>query len=412
MSIGDTGIVHNVIESRPPYANFTRNASFSKPEKNPPYGVDRVMALGQFGKDVVTTSTKGHRPLPYTGHGRTTTYKNDYHSERRLKRQNAPYSPNSNASFVPGGIKMPTARHRETRSNVQYTTARPPPMHMRPPSLPRPSLTWRTFERVRPAPELRLESVKKIPQSFRGANEIALPRASNRFLNNGSDTGESTNDISFTISKDSSANESVRNAKLLAEMGERNQRHRGGNDTDSYDPIAYSDYDSEEEARYRRESRARRRYMEDVDEDGTPIDGTRTYIDAGEARKRTVTSTYIKEEDDSYESRVPIVFREESHRPPEAGPLEVRELERLRQRELERFERDRVRPRSPSPVVRERESRPGKTSHFSTNGGGPGGFNFSNPDAIFAEFMRNSSESRGDDDYADVFSTFAGRDRP
>lgn len=48
-----------------------------------------------------------------------------------------------------------------------------------------------------------------------------------------------------------------------------------------------------------------------------------------------------------------------------------------------------------------------RTYHFSTNGGGGGnGFNFSNPNNIFAEFMRASAGGGGggydDDDFADI----------
>ncbi|KAG6356817.1 hypothetical protein INS49_014691 [Diaporthe citri] len=51
-----------------------------------------------------------------------------------------------------------------------------------------------------------------------------------------------------------------------------------------------------------------------------------------------------------------------------------------------------------------------KTFHFSTNGGGPGGFNFSNPDSIFAEFMRSGGGpgGGGDDDFDNLFSAFGG----
>jgi hypothetical protein len=77
------------------------------------------------------------------------------------------------------------------------------------------------LDRVKRGPGFELDRVETGP-GFE--NQVAHPRASSP------DTGDSTNDISFTISKDSSADERVRNAKLLADMGERNQRHRGGND--------------------------------------------------------------------------------------------------------------------------------------------------------------------------------------
>jgi DnaJ family protein B protein 4 len=39
-----------------------------------------------------------------------------------------------------------------------------------------------------------------------------------------------------------------------------------------------------------------------------------------------------------------------------------------------------------------------RTFHFSTGGGGPGGFNFSNPENIFSEFLRGQGGGLGDDD--------------
>ncbi|KAM5342344.1 hypothetical protein ACJ41O_013310 [Fusarium nematophilum] len=56
-----------------------------------------------------------------------------------------------------------------------------------------------------------------------------------------------------------------------------------------------------------------------------------------------------------------------------------------------------------------------RTFHFNTSGGGPGGFGFSNPEDIFAEFMRNGGGVHGsagdDDDYPNVFSGFGGAGR-
>jgi DnaJ family protein B protein 4 len=53
----------------------------------------------------------------------------------------------------------------------------------------------------------------------------------------------------------------------------------------------------------------------------------------------------------------------------------------------------------------------GRTFHFST-GGGDGGFNFSNPESIFAEFMRGSanggSAGMDEDDIAGMFGNMAG----
>ncbi|KAH7033165.1 uncharacterized protein B0I36DRAFT_240909 [Microdochium trichocladiopsis] len=49
-----------------------------------------------------------------------------------------------------------------------------------------------------------------------------------------------------------------------------------------------------------------------------------------------------------------------------------------------------------------------RTFHFSTGGGGPGGFNFSNPESIFAEFMRGSGGGGGMGDEEDFASMFGG----
>lgn len=52
---------------------------------------------------------------------------------------------------------------------------------------------------------------------------------------------DSTKDINFTISKDSCADEGVRQAKLLAEMGDRSLRNRNGNGTVGESNVAQSD---------------------------------------------------------------------------------------------------------------------------------------------------------------------------
>jgi DnaJ family protein B protein 4 len=44
--------------------------------------------------------------------------------------------------------------------------------------------------------------------------------------------------------------------------------------------------------------------------------------------------------------------------------------------------------------------------HFSTGGGGNGGFSFSNPESIFSEFFRSGGAGMGDDD--DVFANLGG----
>ncbi len=58
--------------------------------------------------------------------------------------------------------------------------------------------------------------------------------------------------------------------------------------------------------------------------------------------------------------------------------------------------------------------RGGRTFHFSTNGGSSGGFSFSNPESIFAEFLRGGgaggggSGGLGGDDDDDIFASLGG----
>ena len=47
----------------------------------------------------------------------------------------------------------------------------------------------------------------------------------------------------------------------------------------------------------------------------------------------------------------------------------------------------------------------GRSFHFSTNGGS-GGFNFSNPESIFADFFKQPGSGMGDDE--DIFASFSG----
>jgi DnaJ homolog subfamily B member 4 len=50
-----------------------------------------------------------------------------------------------------------------------------------------------------------------------------------------------------------------------------------------------------------------------------------------------------------------------------------------------------------------------RTFHFSTGGGGPNGFSFSNPNSIFAEFMRSGGSSGFEDDHlADILGSMGG----
>jgi len=50
----------------------------------------------------------------------------------------------------------------------------------------------------------------------------------------------------------------------------------------------------------------------------------------------------------------------------------------------------------------------GRSFHFSTNGGGSGGFSFTDPNDIFANFARSSGGSMGGGDEDDIFSMLSG----
>lgn len=165
-----------------PTPGFNENSGLDS-ETIPPHGVSRAMSPTRSGQQVVTTKTEGHTALQYNGDEMTIGYKSYRPLELGPIRSHAPFRP------LPG----PSSNQMAQRVAQQDRHA---------------------------------------SQSHQPAGEITVARASNRLFNSGSDTGDSTDDINFTISKDSSADERVRNAKLLAEMGERNQRYRGGNEVD------------------------------------------------------------------------------------------------------------------------------------------------------------------------------------
>lgn len=209
-STRDTDMIHNVTGAIRPYANFKkRNTSFANAETGPPYGVDRAMTPRRFGKHFSATSANGYIPPPHTGGGTPTTNRDHFTLGPRFIGQNAPYNPNQ--FFAPPGSAMPM---------------RPPVMQ------PTPMMP----ESDRPAMVEIVEGGRPVQvQIVEGGRRLAH-RDDNKSPNNGSDsTVQTTIEINFTISKDSSADESVRKAKLFADMGERSQRHRSGNDTESRD---------------------------------------------------------------------------------------------------------------------------------------------------------------------------------
>ena len=91
-----------------------------------------------------------------------------------------------------------------------------------------------SFSRLITGPPNRLDeetydgSAEAMSTVTGGLMPLQLYEKSRRLAGSKSDGVDGGIDISFTISKDNSADDFVRNAKLLAEIGERSQRFRKG----------------------------------------------------------------------------------------------------------------------------------------------------------------------------------------
>lgn len=232
---GDTGVVLHLAEAKRPYSNFERHVSFLEPETGPPFGSDRVKAPRRFGKDVMTTLVNGHIPLPCTGDERPTTYKDRNTAEQRVLGRESPYKPKSDPSFTPLGINTPLIQPSQSGGKTRVTKAHPPPAPIRSiPVQPPPRVHIDPGQPLMKSPTMdKHDESEDTENKYRATLDAArayIDRINNKAKRDS--TGDRTEDISFTISKDSSADESVRNAKLLADMGERSQRHRIGNDTE------------------------------------------------------------------------------------------------------------------------------------------------------------------------------------
>lgn len=212
------------------------DASFSEPETGPPFGLDRVMAPRRFGKDVVTTLGNGHIPLPRTGDERPTMYEDRNTSEQILLRRGFPFVLRRDFPYNP--------KSSQSRGTVTVTKTRPPPERNEPhPMYPRPVVHMDPGQPPMKSPTMD-EDDEFDAAEIEYREKLLAARAYMDKIKEKAErgnTGDGTNDIKFTIlkdsinitiSKDSSADERVRNAKLLADMGERSQRHRIANDTE------------------------------------------------------------------------------------------------------------------------------------------------------------------------------------
>lgn len=210
-STGDRSILPGVTEAKykDPYA-YTKGVSLSKFK---PAGLST--SGKHFDKNLVTTSGNGHTP---PGNARASTYTDPYKAEQRPMGWIGRFNPDFNRAPAPGGIKMPAVPLKVSPPPPYAPYLGPIPMPNPVPMPPPP----RNMMMERQPPLEGLAPMKG-PPTITGVQETALPRASNNSHSNSSGAIDGTTGISFTISKDSSADECVRQARLLADMGERNQ---------------------------------------------------------------------------------------------------------------------------------------------------------------------------------------------
>lgn len=246
-SIGDKGISHRVSESIHKDSNGYDNfASFPKFVTSRPRRVDRVITSGEpIDKSVVTPSGVGHAPLRHTGGGRATTFKDRSRLGQRPMGWVGRLNPVPDPAFAPERLGMPTVSPMPSPQGVSLR--RPPPMHMPPPTPMHMQISpYRThMGPPSPTPLVPLVNTRPKPQCWEhGCNGRQFStfsnllrhqrekhgQATNGIFQNSSDGSDGTKGITSTISKDSSADECVRQAKLLADMGER---LRNGKDTES-----------------------------------------------------------------------------------------------------------------------------------------------------------------------------------
>lgn len=329
-NIGDKGILPVATEAKPKdlYPSM-KGGSFPKFKPAPPNRVDDVMT-SSFDKGVLTTSGNGHMPLRHTGNERIPTYKDPYRSEQGLMGWVDRSNPDLNRALSPGGIRMPA---------VPLNVSSPPPYTGRPPTPPMEghSSFADVNEPVHPRASnrsrndsprqhgtqghFRLVGRKPKPQcwehgcngrqfsTFRNllrhqreksgqAAKASCPGCGAEFTRTTARNGhvvphhncklmkqpltscnaiDGTKGISSTISKDSSADECLRQAKLLADMGERSQRTHNENDTKSTS-AGLRVYMEEMEERDELSEIYIDPYVKDVDVGGNSIDDTRTYI--------------------------------------------------------------------------------------------------------------------------------------
>lgn len=248
-SIGHKVIPPRVTEfkqKKDPFASI-KDGLDSKLNTSRPHRVGYAMASGARFHKNASTSEEDDARLRYTRHGRVLAY-NDRHSlDQRSMESVRRFNPGLYPAFAPRRVGMSAVTPMPPPPAMAMQPMFPPPPIMRPqpppPVMGMSPLPPPPVMGTAPAPPPTHMGTSIMPtwpppppmQGPPSVNETVLPRASNKSLYKSSDTVDGTISISFTISKDSSADQGVRQAKLLADMGEKNQRNRNGNDMDSAD---------------------------------------------------------------------------------------------------------------------------------------------------------------------------------
>ncbi|KAI7776595.1 hypothetical protein LA080_004745 [Diaporthe eres] len=332
--IGDKGILPVVSEakSKDPYVSM-KGGSLPKFIPARPNRVDDVMT-SSFDKGVLTTPGNGNTPLQQTASERAPTYKDAYMPGKRPMGWVGRFNPDLDTAFAPGGIRMSPVPLNVLPPPSQIDRPRPPPMeglsnftdaketvllraadrsrndsshqhgnqgHVRVvQSRPKPQCwehgcngrQFSTFSNLLRHQREKSGQATKVSCPDCGA-EFARTTARNGHLLHqkckhkrqpltSSNAIDGTKGISSTISKDSSADECVRQARLFADMGERSQKTHNEKDTES---ISAEPRRNILEFLASNDSRAENLkvksflnpYVDDADENGDPIDDTRTY---------------------------------------------------------------------------------------------------------------------------------------
>lgn len=273
---GDKNILPVGTESKlqDPYASM-KGGSFSKFKPSPQHRVDGVTSGGRFDTGALTTSGSGQMPLLHTGNGKTPTYKDANRPEQRPMGWAGRLKPDLYPAIAPGGgTGTPAVPYNFLSTPPYMGLPRPPPgegpssfANVKETELPRASNSSRNnspqqhgnqgharASQSRPKPQCwehgcngrqfsTFSNLLRHQREKSGQIEASCPdceaegfptRPRNGHMLNkkckhkrqpftGSNAIDGTKGMNSTISKDSSADECVRQAKLLADMGGRSQ---------------------------------------------------------------------------------------------------------------------------------------------------------------------------------------------